>query len=222
MGLQKRSVSGMGLAPLTSIGTIRTVSAIWCVLIALNAYSLDSSWWLKPSYQKKIREERQIVVSIISEDLGGQSRYRMTGAGVVLASRAQVLKNILAFEDLQKISSYFKKVVHQPEMHRAYFVLEAYGYEARLLIKYSIKDQVDKSVFEWSVVWGGFQGMIGTIELLSLAPEKTEAILFSSFDDKQIPLPKIFKGVVLEVIVQHVAKSMRKHIENKNQAQKGT
>lgn len=190
------------------------------LLLILNAYSLDSSWWLKPSYQKKIREEKQIVVSIVQEAPNGKSQYRMTGAGVVHAPRAHVLKTLLKFEELQALSPYFKKVVHQPDLNRAYFVLEAYGYEARLLIKYSIKDQAEKSAFEWSVVWGGFQGMIGTIELSSLAAEKTEAILVSSFDDKQIPLPKIFKGVVLEVIVQHVAKSMRKHIENSYQARK--
>lgn len=173
-----------------------------------------SSWWTKPSYQKKIREQRDVIVSIKDEDVGGKNYYRMTGAGVLRSTRKHTLKKILAFEDLQKVSEYFKKVVHQPELSRVYLVLEAYGYEARLLIKYSIKDQSEKSVFQWSVVWGGFQGMIGEIELTSLAPEKTEAILISTFDEKQIPLPSIFKGIVLEMIVQHVAKSMRSAIED--------
>lgn len=178
-----------------------------------NAVTPATPWWAKPAYQKKIREQREVIVSIKSEEVGGKSFYKMTGAGVLRATRAHTLKKILAFEDLQKVSEYFKKVVHQPELSRVYLVLEAYGYEARLLIKYSIKDQSEKSVFQWSVVWGGFQGMIGEIELSSLAPEKTEAILISSFDEKQVPLPSIFKGIVLEMIVQHVAKSMRNYIE---------
>lgn len=181
----------------------------------------ETSWWRKSTYQNKIREQREIIVSIKEENAFGKSYYKMTGAGALRGTPSHTLKKILSFEELQKISPYFKKVVHQPELSRVYLLLEAYGYEARLLIKYSMKDQSDKAVFHWSVVWGGFQGMIGDIELWSLAPEKTEAILIATFDDKQVPLPKIFKGIVLEMIVQHVAKSMRSHIESEYQKSKG-
>ncbi|MCC6138567.1 MAG: hypothetical protein IT287_08035 [Bdellovibrionaceae bacterium] len=193
------------------------------LLISLLSVSLtpETPWWVKPAYQKKVREQRELIVSIKSEGTGEKSYYKMTGAGIVRATREFTLKKILAFEDLQKISPYFKKVVHEPHLNRVYLLLEAYGYEARLLIKYSIKDQTDKTVFHWSVVWGGFQGMIGDIELSSLGPEKTEAILISTFDDKQVPLPSIFKGVVLEIIVQHVAKSMRSYIEEEYEKSKG-
>ncbi len=145
----------------------------------------------------------------------------MTGAGVVKATRAHTLKKILSFQELEKVSSYFKKVTHQPEYNRVYFLLEAYGYQARLLIKYEVLEKDDRTVFMWNVVWGGFQGMIGRVELTSLGAglgtslgtDKTQAILVSRFEDKEIPLPHIFKGFVLEVIVQHVAKSMRAWIE---------
>lgn len=43
----------------------------------------------------------------------------------------------------------------------------------------------------------------------------------ATFDDKQIPLPSIFKSVVLEMIVQHVAKSMRSYIEEEYEKSKG-
>lgn len=191
------------------------------VIAFIFAAPSDLPWWKKPAYQSKIREQRQVIVSIKEESESGKSYYRMTGAGVLKATPAFTLKKILAFEDLQKISPYFKKVVHQPDLNRVYLVLEAYGYEARLLIKYSIKDQPEKSVFHWSVVWGGFQGMIGDVELTSLSAEKTEAILISTFDDKQVPLPSIFKGIVLEMIVQHVAKSMRTYIEDDYEKSKG-
>lgn len=180
----------------------------------------QTAWWKKPAYQSKIREQRQVIVSIKEESLSGKSYYRMTGAGVLRATPSYALKKILAFDDLKKISPYFKKVVHEPNLNRVYLVLEAYGYEARLLIKYSIKDQPGQALFHWSVVWGGFQGMIGDIELTSLASEKTEAVLISTFDDKQVPLPRIFKGIVLEMIVQHVAKSMRGYIEDEYEKSK--
>jgi hypothetical protein len=49
--------------------------------------------------------------------------------------------------------------------------------------------------------------------MTSLKAEQTEAILISRFEDKEIPLPHIFKGFVLEIIVQQVAKNMRAWIE---------
>lgn len=173
----------------------------------------DSTWWKKPHYEKKIREERAVMISIKNRHEHGRTYYDMTGAGVAKATRAQTLKKILSFQELEAVSPYFKKVVHQPEYSRVYFLLEAYGYQARLLIKYEVQEKEGRTLFLWNVVWGGFQGMIGRIELSSLGAGKTEAILISQFEDKEIPLPHIFKSLVLEVIVQHVAKSMRLWIE---------
>lgn len=183
------------------------------LLFILTVTAADTEWWRKSNYEKRIREEREVIVSIKEKSEFSRRYYEMTGAGVVKASKEFVLKKILSFEDLQKVSSYFKKVVHQPEYNRVYFILEAYGYQARLLIKYHVEEKENQKIFHWSVVWGGFQGMIGKIELNRLPDGKTEAILQSRFEDKEIPLPHIFKGFVLEVIVQQVAKSMRSCIE---------
>jgi hypothetical protein len=176
-------------------------------------HGAESDWWQKPSTQKRIREERAVIISIKSKSEDAKNYYHMTGAGVVKATPAHTLKKILSFQELEKVSSYFKKVTHQPEYNRVYFLLEAYGYQARLLIKYEVLKKDDGTVFLWNVVWGGFQGMMGRIELTGLGGDKTQAILISRFEDKEIPLPHIFKGFVLEVIVQHVAKSMRAWIE---------
>lgn len=185
-----------------------------CLFLVLSASGAEEvSWWQKPAYQKKIRENREVIVSIKEKKRLEKSYFEMTGAGVLRATRTFTLAKILKFEELQKISPYFKKVVHEPQYKRAYFLLEAYGYEARLLIKYSVQELPEKTVFHWNVVWGGFQGMIGDVELSTLKAGKTEAVLKSEFDDKDIPLPSIFKGFVLEVIVQHVAKGMRSYIE---------
>lgn len=175
--------------------------------------SQELPWWKKPSNEKKIREERAVIISIKEKAEFSRNYYDMTGAGVVKATRAFTLKKILSFGELEKVSPYFKKVIHQPEYSRVYFLLEAYAYQARLLIKYEVQEVEGRTVFMWNVVWGGFQGMIGRIEMSSLSNEKTEAVLVSRFEDKEIPLPKIFKGFVLEVIIQQVAKSMRSWIE---------
>jgi len=178
----------------------------------------DAAWWQKPAMLKRLREERDVVISVKGEP---HSRYSMTGAGDLRSSRESAVKTLLAFHDLEKVSPYFKKVVHQPEYNRVYFLLEAYGYEARLLIKYSVENLPEKTVFHWNVVWGGFQGMIGSIEFTTLKADKTEAVMISQFDDRDIPLPRIFTGFVLEAVVQQVAKSMRGYIEDQYAKTKG-
>lgn len=178
-------------------------------------------WWLKTEVQTKTRDQRQIMVVIKEDEKLGKGYYSMTGTGVLRATPAFTVKKILDFDALPKVSTYFKKVTHQPELSRVYLVLEAYGYEARMLIKYKVELLAEKQVFHWSVVWGGFEGMTGRIELASLKSEKTEAILLAQFNDKEIPLPNIFKSFILEVIVQQVAKSIRSYIEEQYVLSKG-
>jgi len=194
----------------------------WLFCALASAAEPTPPWWEKPETLKKIREQHQVMVVVKEvKPAQGPSYYSLTGAGNLRATRAFTLQRILAFDELQKISPYFKKVVHQPELKRVFFLLEAYGYEARLLIKYRVEDLPEKTVFHWNVVWGGFQGMIGTIELKDLKADKTEAVLKSQFDDKEIPLPKIFKSFALELVIHHVAKGMRRDIEERYAKTKG-
>jgi hypothetical protein len=181
----------------------------------------EKHWWVKPDVVTKIRDEKQILVVVKQDPKLGEGFYSMTGAGVLSASPEFTVKKILEFDKLPQISEYFKKVTHQPDLDRVFIVIEAYGYEARLVIKYFVKDVGRKKLFHWNVVWGGFQGMVGEIELSSLKNGKTEAILLAKFNDKEIPLPNIFKSFILEIIVQQVAKSTRSYIEDQAVAAKG-
>ena len=153
------------------------------------------------------------MISIKERKAFSRRYYDMTGAGLIKAQRAFVLKKILSFSELETVSPYFKKVIHQPEYSRVYFLLEAYGYQARLLITYQVIEKPGQTSFVWNVVWGGFQGMMGRIDMTDFKSTQTEAILISQFEDKEIPLPQIFKSFVLEILVQQVAKSMRSWIE---------
>lgn len=190
---------------------------LWCFIFLTNAVEAPAAverWWEKPSLQKKVRQERQVIVSVKRDPAKTKHDYVMTGVGVVKATLPFTIERILDFSSLQKVSSYFKKIHHQPEFNRVYFILEAYGYEARMLIKYSVETSGNQRIFHWRVVWGGFQGMIGSIDVSSLEAEKTQLVMHSNFDDKEIPLPSIFTSFVLEILVQQVSKSMREFIED--------
>lgn len=178
----------------------------------------DSHWWRKPEIMAKARDQRQVFVVVKEDAKLGAGFYSMTGAGTLRATPDFTIKKILEFERLPKISSYFKKVIHQPELDRVFILFEAYGYEARMVVKYFVKEEEGKKIFHWGVIWGGFQGMVGEIELSSLKGDKTEAILLAKFNDKEIPLPNIFKSFILEIIVQQVAKSVRSYVEDEASA----
>ena len=47
------------------------------VLYFLATATPDSSWWLKPEYQTKIREQRQVIVSIKSEKVENKSFFNI-------------------------------------------------------------------------------------------------------------------------------------------------
>ncbi len=143
----------------------------WCFIFLTNAVEAPGAadrWWEKPSLQKKVRQERQVIISVKRDPAKTKHDYLMTGVGVVKATLPFTMERILDFSSLQKVSSYFKKIDHQPEFNRVYFILEAYGYEARMLIKYSVETSGNQRIFHWRVVWGGFQGMIGSIDVSSL------------------------------------------------------
>lgn len=181
------------------------------------AASASEKWWTKPSVLEKTREQRQILVVVKEDPSLTLGNYSMTGTGTLRAPVDFTLKKILDFSALEKISPYFKKVTHQPEHERVYMKLEAYGYWVQMLIKYSVREEAGHKIFRWNIVWGGFEGMVGEVDLSTLKMDKTEAILQAQFSDKEIPLPNIFKSFILEMIVQHVAKSMRTYIEDEYQ-----
>jgi hypothetical protein len=104
------------------MGSIVFVFFSSCLAFALGT---DPEWWQKPGAQKRIRDERAVIVSINSKSENSKNYYHMTGAGVVKATPVHTLKKILSFQELEKVSSYFKKVTHEPEYSRVYFLLEA-------------------------------------------------------------------------------------------------
>lgn len=188
-----------------------TVILLLIFLLSSSGITAQKRWWDKPSVRKKVRDQRQVLVVVSAQE---HSHYRMTGVAAVRASRDKCLKQIMNFSEFEKISQYFKKVVHQPKHKRVYVILEALGYQARLLMQYETEVGASETVFKWTVVWGAFQGMIGSVHLKTIGAGTTEAVMLSSFAEKEVPLPRIFKSFVLEMIAHRVAVKMREHIES--------
>lgn len=187
---------------------------LWPLLFI--AVSSPADWRERPKVQKKVQTQRRVFV-VLKEKAGQPGVLSLTGIGEVKQSRSVCLQKMLGFEKLPQVSSHFKKVIHQPKLSRVYFVLQAYGYEARLLIKYKVVSTKEKDLLQWSVVWGRFEGMVGEIQLTSPRAGRVQALMTGSFRADQVPLPSFFKNFVLEMIIHRISLKMRTYLERRGE-----
>jgi uncharacterized membrane protein len=197
-------------------GVIR-VLLLSVVLLSLEVRAVDELpfWKKKPELQKKIREGREIIVSVRHEDLANhQIHFAMAGAGVVSRPKEFCFKLSQQYEKLKLVSDHFKTVIFDEKVNQLYLVTEALGYEARMTMKVSPIIGEPASELRWEVIEGAFKGMKGVIGFEKIDLAHTEMSLVSNYESDHLPLPKILMGFALEVITQKVAEKMRTFIES--------
>ncbi|MCB0378404.1 MAG: hypothetical protein KDD33_07925 [Bdellovibrionales bacterium] len=178
-------------------------------------------WRQKKGLFQSIRNERKVVVSVKEESVQGQQRFRMVGVGAVNAPLEFCVERVKDYEKLTSLSSAFKKVTHNPQKKQIYMVLEALGYQARLLLEYKWRKIDDKKQqMDWRVIWGPFKGMVGHYQFQDLSRGQTEVSLWSTFSAVKLPVPDFLLKFTLEVIAEKVAKKMRSFIEDNYRKQK--
>lgn len=187
--------------------------SIW-VVSALGQEELPF-WREKKKVYRQITHERRVIVSVKQEEVAGKKSFRMVGVGAVNAPIDFCVGEVMEFDKLPEISSYFKKVVHQKDKKQVYIVLEAMGYQARLLLEYQWnKKDPNAQQMDWKVIWGPFKGMIGHYQFVKINGEQTEVSIWSNFSNHNIPIPEFLMKFTLEVIAEKVAQKMRSFIED--------
>lgn len=172
-------------------------------------------WKRKPDLYKSIVERRRVVVSVRSEKQDKREKIRIVGAGVVNAPFDFALTQVLSFESLPEVSSYFKKVVHKKEKGLLYISMLAFGYRADVLLDYKINKNKQKwAQLDWVVKNGSLKGMIGHYKVVAIGPKKTEISMWSTMNEIKVPIPDFLLKFTLEVIAEKVAQKMRSSIEN--------
>ncbi len=172
-------------------------------------------WRLKPKLEKQITEQRKIVVSVDVESKGRESKIRMLGVGAINVPLYFAKEQIQHFEELPKVSSYFKIVKHDPAKQEVYFFIKAFGKQIRFLQKYKWgKQTAEEAQMDWTVTWGKLEGMVGHYKLRQISPTQTEIALWSSMKKMDIPLPEFLINFTLEVIAEKTAQKMRAFIED--------
>lgn len=173
-------------------------------------------WRSNKKLYKQIKQHRRIVVSV-SELKNKKASFRLMGAGIVNSPEGKVTREVVQFENLMKVSSYFKKVVHKKKEQQLYLHIQALGYQSRLLLNYKWNhSEKGSKQLDWLVVWGPLKGMVGHFKFRQLEQERTEISLWARIPELLVPLPEFLMGFTLEVIAEKVAQKMRSYIEDKN------
>lgn len=179
---------------------------ILCLTIPLFSFF----WREKEPIKKQMFEQRRIVVSVLREKKMGLDNFNFKGAGIISAPKDFCFKHALKFERLKGLSSHFKSVDHVPDKKKLYIVVEALGYESRMLLDYKV---VEGDEIQWTVIGGTMKGMRGKFTFTDQSKGKTEVSIFSDMEADQIPLPSILAPFTLEIIAENVAQKMREDME---------
>lgn len=171
-------------------------------------------WQTKPALQKRMRDERAVIVSVNQNDLpNGKVELKMNGAGHI--QRPKDVSYLLAqdFPKLKEVSDHFRVVTWDPKSERLFVITEALGYQSRMLMKITPVSEEWRSEIQFEVVWGHFTGMKGLIGFEKIGPRATEVSFTATYVADELPIPKILMGFALEVVTQKVAEKMRTYIE---------
>ena len=172
-------------------------------------------WRLKKNIYKKMLEERLITVSVhkskISEEL---IAFDVKGAGIVHAQSETALKISQEYSKLTKVSSHFKSAYFDEKNSQLFLVVEAFGFETRMILAMDLVTEKKRSEIQFEVVWGELKGMTGAIGFENMNDESCEVSILSHYQAARFPLPKIFMGFAFEVLTQKVAEKMRSYIES--------
>ncbi|NQZ20057.1 MAG: hypothetical protein HRT44_12495 [Bdellovibrionales bacterium] len=191
--------------------------ALALISVAYGAHGQEELpfWRKNKKLYRQIENQRRVVVAVKEESSLGQKKFRMTGVGAVNVPLYYSVKRVMEFERLPDVSSYFKKVVHKKEKKQIYLVMEALGYQARMLLEYKWQNKgEDLRQMDWHVIYGPFKGMVGHYQFRAIDSRKTEVSLWSTFVNPQLPVPEFLMKFTLEVIAEKVAQKMRSFIES--------
>jgi hypothetical protein len=176
-------------------------------------------WQKKTSALKKMEDERAIFVSVHTERQKpeppeeAQHRLKILGAGWVNKPRSVSLARMQDYAKWSEIHTYIKAATYTAETKRLYLHMEAFGYEAKMIMTTSLQVQKSTDVLHFFVEEGTFKGMRAAIRFQDARSRKTEIALAAQYDYKHLPLPLFFVEFGLEVVFQKIAEKMRTYIE---------
>ncbi len=193
----------------------RTKKVVGLILPSEPSASEMPFWRNKVQIRKKMLEDRLISVSVNTSTLpSGMVAFDVKGAGIVHAPRESAIKTSLEFDQLTKVSSNFKSSYYDEKNSQLFVVIEALGFETRMILAIDRVVEKKRSEIQFEVVWGELKGMAGAIGFENVNDESCEVSILSHYEAAKLPLPKVFIGFAFEVVTQKIAEKMRSFIES--------
>jgi hypothetical protein len=175
-------------------------------------------WKSKAKVHKKIREERAIIVSVLTKksDIDPKKPHllHMTGGGWIGTSRKFAYDQARDFSNLKKVSSHIREVVYNAKDQTLYLHTEAFNYHAKMKLKVDFKEVDSSSQIDFTVIEGMFVCLQGLVTFSEVEPLKSEIGFFSGYRYKDLPMPRFFIEFGLEVVIQKISGFLRGYIEN--------
>lgn len=193
----------------------------YCLVLIVTGFSEPTPFWKgKRDLLEKIESDREILVSVRTEDVKLADskpgiRFVFRGVGRVRRDRKSVVDLAMRFQDLKTISDHFKEVKWDPVTSRLFVIGTALGYQARMLMKIektmAVSPQRDEIRFK--VIEGHFLGLEGAFVMETTGQAETELSIWCLQDSTELPMPRFLAGFALEVVAKNVANKMRTHFE---------
>lgn len=182
-------------------------------------------WWRrKPKAAKRLQENHEVLVSVVSEKAGGKDplqRLRMAGAGLVKAPPKFAYERVKEFYRLKQLSDFVVESKFDPKKSRLFLHVAAFNYHARSLLEIRFRVEKGQSQILFHIVAGTMKGLRGVLQLEDVERRRTEISMTAFYDYAKLPIPKFFVEFGFEVVLKRVAEKLRNHVEElwkKNQA----
>lgn len=194
-------------------------------------------WRRKKRVYHRLREEREIIVSVTSKSSKKDSgtsvkQLFLKSAGLVQAPQSFSEREIQNYEKLVELSpKNFKKIEWNAQKSELFLHGIAMGWHARMWMKIWAHREKEKFFIDWHVIRGSFKGMKGVIQLEPPRPgrkvrqlknstsskdderRETEFSMTARYESEKLPLPAFLLSFGLEAVMKIVAKKMREHLE---------
>lgn len=182
-------------------------------------------WWnRKEKVLKQMREERAVVVSVVTKDVslppvskkGQQVRkqLKLSGAGLIEAPPEFSSNRIREFYRLKELSQYVKESTFNQRQKHLFLHVAAFDYHARMLMEIFFHDQLKgRRQILFHVVAGTLSGMKGVVEIKDIERLKSEFSMTALYEYDKLPIPQLFVEFGLEMVLKQMAEKIRSMVE---------
>lgn len=184
-------------------------------------------WWnRKEKVLKQMREERAVVVSVVTRDVSvGESpiskkgqqirrQLKLSGAGLIEAPPEFSSNRIREFYRLKELSQYVKESTFNPRQKHLFLHVAAFDYHARMLMEIFFHDQLKgRRQILFHVVAGTLSGMRGVVEIKDIERLKSEFSMTALYEYDKLPIPQLFVEFGLEMVLKQMAEKIRSMVE---------